>query len=258
MVHPRRSTDAVRAVELARRLGLEYAETRRTDCFNLVVAADGLALHAPAAWRMKPLVCDFLRGPVGYRLAAGRPAHTLLARALGHGTRSLCVVDATAGLGTDGLTLAALGHRVVLLERHPLIAALLRDGLERARRGPLAAVLERVAFHETDACGWLRESEAPVDVVCLDPMFPERTTRARREMQILQALVGRDDDAAKLLDAALQRSTRRVVVKRPRRAPPLADRSPDHVFEGRSTRLDVYRLAARRREKTECKARATQ
>lgn len=44
------------------------------------------------------------------------------------------VLDATAGLGRDGFVLASLGCEVTLVERQPLIAALLEDGLERARR----------------------------------------------------------------------------------------------------------------------------
>ena len=41
-------------------------------------------------------------------------------------------VDATAGLGDDSLLLAAAGFDVVLIERNPVIAALLQDALERA------------------------------------------------------------------------------------------------------------------------------
>ncbi|TMP13498.1 class I SAM-dependent methyltransferase, partial [Pseudoalteromonas ruthenica] len=42
------------------------------------------------------------------------------------------VLDATAGLGRDGFVLASLGCKVILHERHPVVAALLYDGLKRA------------------------------------------------------------------------------------------------------------------------------
>jgi 16S rRNA (guanine1516-N2)-methyltransferase len=43
------------------------------------------------------------------------------------------VLDATAGLGKDAFVLASLGCQMTLIERQPLIAALLEDGLARAR-----------------------------------------------------------------------------------------------------------------------------
>jgi 16S rRNA (guanine1516-N2)-methyltransferase len=36
-----------------------------------------------------------------------------------------------------------------------------------------------------------------------------------------------------------------VVVKRPRTAPPLADRKPDYSLDGKSVRFDVYLRANR-------------
>nr|VUD25346.1 methyltransferase [Salmonella sp. NCTC 7297] len=45
------------------------------------------------------------------------------------------VVDATAGLGRDAFVLASVGCRVRMLERNPVVAALLDDGLTpRLRR----------------------------------------------------------------------------------------------------------------------------
>ena len=46
------------------------------------------------------------------------------------------VVDATAGLGRDAFVLASLGCRVTLIERSPVVAALLQDGLARAGQDP--------------------------------------------------------------------------------------------------------------------------
>ena len=41
------------------------------------------------------------------------------------------VVDATAGLGRDAFVLASVGCRVRMLERNPVVAALLDDGRAR-------------------------------------------------------------------------------------------------------------------------------
>lgn len=42
------------------------------------------------------------------------------------------ILDATAGLGKDSYVFACLGCRVDMLERSPVVAALLQDGIERA------------------------------------------------------------------------------------------------------------------------------
>ncbi|HHB12739.1 MAG TPA: rRNA methyltransferase [Chromatiales bacterium] len=230
-----------RAERLAASLGLETAAAPETDRFTLLVGGPHLELRAPAAWGLRPLVCDFERGEAGYRLAAGRAHHTLLARALGRRRTGMRAVDATAGLGTDGLSLATLGYEVTLLERHPLIACLLQDGLERAARGRLAPLLARVDLIQADAIAWLPR-QPRFDLVYLDPMFPGQQKEALpgRAMQMLQYLVGADDDAGRLLEAALDHGAGRVVVKRPRRAPPLAGRRPALTFTGKSTRFDVY------------------
>jgi 16S rRNA (guanine1516-N2)-methyltransferase len=52
--------------------------------------------------------------------------------------------------------------------------------------------------------------------------------------------VGADDDADELLAPALAVAKKRVVVKRPRHAEHLAQQKPSLVYEGESSRFDVY------------------
>ena len=79
-------------------------------------------------------------------------------------------------------------------------------------------------------------------VVHLDPMFPHREKSAlvKKEMRLFRELAGDDDDAPRLLEAALDVATHRVVVKRPRKAPPIAGPAPQHVIEGKTSRYDLY------------------
>jgi len=83
------------------------------------------------------------------------------------------------------------------------------------------------------------------DVVIVDPMFPERTkaARAKKEMQLLQRLLGPDDphDTMELIELALATAQRRVILKRPVHAPQVAGvRPPDLEVPGRAARYDVY------------------
>ena len=84
------------------------------------------------------------------------------------------------------------------------------------------------------------------EVVYLDPMYPHRTRAAlvKKEMRALRRIVGEDQDSPGLLAAALGCARRRVVVKRPRRAPTLAGPEPDARIEAPNTRFDIYSTLA--------------
>lgn len=175
------------------------------------------------------------------RIAGGR--RQLLARAVGlNKAADQRVLDATAGLGRDAFTLAALGAHVVLVERQPLLLALLRDAHARALADPAwSAVAGRMSIVEGDAASVLTGGDT-WDVVHLDPMYPHRGKDAlpQKEMQILRELCGADDDADRLLNPALAACRRRVVVKRPLHAPFLGGRAPDYQLGGTQARYDVY------------------
>ncbi len=122
----------------------------------------------------------------------------------------------------DGFVLATLGCRVELIERNPVVAALLQDGLERAAAAAeVAPIVARMTLRQGNAIELMREwsGEAP-QVIYLDPMFPHRDKSAlvKKEMRLFRPFVGDDDDAPALLEAALALASHRVVVKRPRKA----------------------------------------
>ena len=154
------------------------------------------------------------------------------------------VLDATAGLGSDGFILAQLGCSVTLLERSPVIFALLRDGLNRAIKHPKYSLLS-IKLIQTNSLIYLKKistrKETP-DIIYLDPMYPHsaKSALAKKEMRFLRQLVGDDIDAVNLLALALVCAKQRVVVKRPRLAPYLAKLKPQHSIFGKQHRLDVY------------------
>lgn len=217
--------------------------------FALQVGPGGLQLVELAAGAPGPVRVDFVSGAAAHRRRFGGGAGQMLARAVGlkPGIRP-SVLDATAGLGRDAFVLAGLGCTLTLIERQPLVAALLEDGLARAAGDPeTAPIVARLTLVAADAIAAMREwtGEAP-QVVYLDPMFPERekSARVKKEMRIFHEVIGGDEDTAELLAAALALASHRVVVKRPRRAPAIDGPPPSHALEGESSRFDVY---ARRR-----------
>ena len=182
-----------------------------------------------------------------FRRAHGGGYSQLLVRACGlrPGYRP-SIIDATAGLGKDAFVLACMGARVTMLERHPVIAALLADGLQRAYRDQETGALlgGRLGLCHVDArveLAWPGAAHRP-DAIYLDPMYPPRrkAARVKKDMQLLQQLAGPDKDGAELLAVALRGAKSRVVVKRPRLAPALAEVKPDVVLSAKNTRFDIY------------------
>ena len=156
------------------------------------------------------------------------------------------VIDATAGLGRDGFVLAALGCHVTLIERHPIVAALLNDGLQRGLAIPETAniIKTKIKFIQGQAVNLinqLSQDEKP-EVIYLDPMFPHRDKSAlvKKEMRLFQSFIGADEDIELLFDVALKTAKKRVVVKRPSKGPGILGKDPQLVLTGKSTRYDIY------------------
>ncbi|PIE43390.1 MAG: hypothetical protein CSA50_05825 [Gammaproteobacteria bacterium] len=216
--------------------------------YGLCYSAQGVALFSSQNKSLgHAITCDFSGGKNNHRRKFSGGKKQLLAKAVGVSSRSeLHVLDATAGLGRDAFVLASLGCTVTLLERSVIVHELLRSGLDRARlagESDLLSVLDRMNLVHTDAKRWLAQQPADcVDVVYLDPMFPQRekTALVKKEMRYFHEIVGSDDDAGELLHQAREKAAYRVVVKRAAKSPYLADIKPTYEIDGKSSRYDIY------------------
>lgn len=211
-----------------------------------VLLAGQIALQPLSKPLPHAVAVDWANKSLLWRLQHGGGRSELIAKACGLKKDFLpTIIDATAGFGKDSLLLASLGCDVTLVERSPLVAAMLADGLQRAQQEPvLADILPRLRLHHANAADYLPSliTEQWPDVVYLDPMFPDRgnTAKVKQDMQTFHVAVGADLDADTLLAPALAVAKKRVVVKRPRHAEPLAQQKPSLVYEGESSRFDVY------------------
>lgn len=217
--------------------------------FVLELTQLGLQLRWKPHPKVTPLQIDFVGGTQGWRRQAGGMRDEAIARAFGlqKGHRP-DILDATAGLGRDGMILAYAGCHVRFLERNRTIHALLSDAIYRASHSDSIGdwVSERVRVLGP---GSLLQDEytaqlasKPPMAIYLDPMFPHRDKSAavKKDMQMLQALVGSDDDSDGLLAPALALATHRVVVKRPAKAPFLAGQAPHAQVSSKKHRFDIY------------------
>jgi len=223
----------------------------------LVVTKDALELGPAQRGRSRPG-----RGELAYRAPGvrvdlggldprvgpgGLSRKQPIAKAVGR--ESHRVLDGTGGLGQDARLLAAIGHEVLVTERSPVLHALLADGLRRAEEDPATAQLlggrlrlwpEPADVREVlDALA--AQGETAPDAAYLDPMFPPRrkaTALARKSVRMIRDVVGADEDAAEVL-ADVRARVRRVVVKRPPDAEPVAGDAV-RTIETKMARYDVY------------------
>jgi 16S rRNA (guanine1516-N2)-methyltransferase len=188
---------------------------------------------------------DFLSGTMAYRRLHGGGIKQPLARAIGikPGKRP-SILDATAGLGNDAFLLATLGCRVCMVERSPLLAALLKDGMKRAASDQEIheIITTKLFLLQGDTRMILETMEEKPDTIYMDPMYPHRRKSAlnKQEMRLIRCIVGADEDATELLHAALLQAKKRVVVKRPKGAPRINTQVPTHIISMKNSRYDVY------------------
>ncbi|MCV2886194.1 class I SAM-dependent methyltransferase [Aestuariibacter sp. AA17] len=233
------------AQQLARRWGLAF--NAHVDAgLVLMQTAERVELRQLDEPKLGAVYVDFNSDALAFRRLHGGGRKESIAKAVGVKGQALPrVLDATAGLGRDAFVLASLGCQVDMIERSPVVAALLADGLKRAEHAAeLSAWLPQKMqlFHGVSydvLSDW--QGEQP-DVVYLDPMFPHRKKSAavKKEMRIFQHLLGPDEDADKLLMPALALAAKRVVVKRPDAAPFLAETKPSMEIKTKKHRFDVY------------------
>jgi len=229
-------------LRLASRFDLQHDDD---NLMALVLTAEHLELRKRDEPKLGGIFVDFAAGTMAHRRKFGGGRGEAVAKAVGvKGSYLPDVVDATAGLGRDAFVLASIGCRVRMLERNPVVAALLEDGLTRGYADAEIGdwLRERLQLIHASSLTSLTDITPRPQVVYLDPMFPHKQKSAlvKKEMRVFQSLVGQDLDADGLLEPARALATKRVVVKRPDYAPPLADVATQNAVVTKGHRFDIY------------------
>ncbi|ERT13854.1 16S rRNA (guanine(1516)-N(2))-methyltransferase RsmJ [Photorhabdus temperata] len=211
----------------------------------LVLTLQHLELRKRDEPKLGGIYVDFVSGTMAHRRRFGGGRGEAVAKAVGIKKDYLpTIVDATAGLGRDAFVLASLGCHVRMLERHPVVAALLDDGLQRGYQDEEIGgwLRERMTLLHASSITALTDITPQPDVVYLDPMYPHKQKSAlvKKEMRVFQSLVGADEDADNLLSPARALAKRRVVVKRPDYAEPLAGIAASAAITTKNHRFDIY------------------
>lgn len=236
-------------------LPVVLTDTAPADDWLLYRDADKLTLTRPDG---VALAVDFTAGKARHRTQESGFGAQTLAKALGiKAYRRLhsewpTIIDANAGLGQDAWAVASIGCTLVLIEQHPIVHALLEDGLTRAQNeASTAEIASRITLQLDNAATYLANNRQPAHAIYLDPMYPARARKkaeSKKAAQFLQALAGPAiaRESVELLQGALSTNAARVVVKRPGNA---AQLEGSEQFSGQmtalysaNTRYDIFHL----------------
>jgi 16S rRNA (guanine1516-N2)-methyltransferase len=225
---------------------IEFTHILKLDETGLSLSA--LELRAGETHK-QPTRVDFQDAALLYRKASfGK--HQGLAKAVGLNKHEpMHVLDATAGLGRDAFILASMGCEISMIEQSPIIYSLIFDGLKRAAETDdqtLKNILRKMSLHHAKAQDWFQEirqgKQAKPDVIYLDPMFPPRSKNAnvKRDIALLQEVLGFDKDSDSLLEAAKGCAKHRIVVKRPGSKFSKGSVKPSFVVPGKTAHFEVF------------------
>ncbi len=232
---------------LARRLSLPLVSSEHPstspESFVLFYDRGRLSLRHEVKGASGSVCVDFETSSLIYRQTHQTQPEALLKAAGVKKGITLNVLDATAGLGQDAFILACAGCHVTMVERSKVLHAMLVDGLRRAQGSDeprLTSIIHNLRLHNADSGDFLPQE--PIDVVYLDPMFPERkkSAKVKKNMYLLQQLLHSETATDALLERALKIAGKRVVVKRPRHAGYLEGLKPSFQMLGKSSRFDIY------------------
>ena len=180
-----------------------------------------------------------------HRVTNGRLQHEMLVKAASSEKEGRKAIDATAGMGEDAFLLAAQGYEVTLYEQNPVVAALLKDAIRRAKKNQiLKDIAGRMKVVEADSVESMSKLLDPVDVIYLDPMFPARqkSSLINKKLQLIQKLEPPCSEETDLFDAAIRANPEKIIVKRPLKSKFLAGREPSYTLKGKAIRYDCYVL----------------
>lgn len=132
--------------------------------------------------------------------------------------RPISVLDCTCGFGADAAVASfglPAGSRVDALEVSPLLEAVTAWGFSHFvhKKDDVTAALRRISLRCGDYRDYLLSDEGPVyDVLYFDPMF-QRPVEASCQFQPVRAIMEHGGLTRDLIERALQKARRRVVIK---------------------------------------------
>ena len=183
----------------------------------------------------KDIYCNFADWSVNFK-------DPLLSRCLKGLPEKFLALDTTAGFGKDALEIAKNKKckSILLVEREKWLFYLLQEGIANAENLEVLKFINKFSIKNADSHEHLSNTKSNYDLIYIDPMFPGvGKSKAKRSTQALRDLT-KEIETDGLLDLAIKKATKRVVVKRHKNSTYLEDLKPSYSVKGKVVRYDVY------------------
>jgi len=231
-----------RIYNLINLLKLEHDENAS---ISLIMNHDSLELYNRENTKQKPIKVDFTSKKNNYRCFHFKKKNEVLSKVIGIKKSYFpSILDVTAGLGNDAFMFSFLGCQVTMIERNPIVAALLKDGLQRGYEDKKIGywLKKRLRLIVEDSFNMFKMPISKPDIIYLDPMYPSHHKKSlpKKNMQIFRKLIGYDFNSEKLLNISRKLAKNRIIVKRPHYAKPLSEDKVNFIITTRNHRFDIY------------------
>lgn len=238
---PMKNTN-IRIQKIIRKYNINHDENAS---IGFIVNNNILELHNRHISDNKTIKVDFLSKKNNYRCLNFKKKDEALYKALGIKKNYFpFVLDATAGFGKDAFLISFWGCYVLMIERNPIIAALLEDGLQRAYKNKKLGIWLKKRLHLMfyDSFKMIEIPILQPDVIYLDPMYPINKKKAlpKKNMQFLRQIIRDNDNYENLLKIARRFAKKRIIVKRPSYAKPLSEKKVTFSISNKNNRFDIY------------------
>lgn len=208
------SVDLVaQAMELAERVGAPYVERRKSSLKELVTTYHRVLLVTQEGWSLEQAGGSRLSFHPDTAMLRIKAPRDPLVELVGAGARS--VLDATMGLASDSIVLAAAGHRITALESELLPYLIVQHGLQTLDTGhpSLNQAMRSIQTLNTDSLTFLKlQAEKSIDVVYFDPMFSENIPESTN-LNGLTPLANTSPVTAEMLHEAKRVAREKIILK---------------------------------------------
>ena len=184
---------------------------------------------------------DFVETFSRFKQGKQKPFSNLLKKVFGKPKE---IIDLTCGFAEDSLILVFFGHKVISLERNPVMAALLENALSRARNddefGELFKSSLDIKF--CSASKFIEENDLSNKWLYFDPMFGDQSGKkslSSKRMQFLSQFAGSDEDWKSVFNSCLQSKAKSLIFKHSNKAP-MPEIKPNEVIMGKTVRFDKH------------------
>ena len=235
------SQNKEKAISLAKEFDLKFLSQEAVDKSNynqsyfFIYKSSHSFIRKGVGKLSKDIYCNFLDWAVNFN-------DPLLSRCLKGLPDQFAALDATAGFGKDALEIAKNPKckSLLLIEREKWLFYLLQEGINSSLGKDLPRLIDKFSIENADSFEHLSRTENNYDLIYIDPMFSGvGKSKAKRAIQALRDLT-QEDQKEGLLSLAIEKASKRVIVKRHKNSKYLEDIKPSHSFKGKVVRYDIY------------------